>query len=93
MGLPKPGETLSNKSSPRFSDDLLKIELASPTHDHFSVVDVPGIFQAATVFQTTEDVEMIEKLVKRYISDKRTIILYGILLLNTLSFIPSITFI
>ncbi|KAI5811712.1 P-loop containing nucleoside triphosphate hydrolase protein [Peziza echinospora] len=76
MGLPKPGETTMGKNSgPRFSDDLLKIELASPTHDHFSVVDVPGIFQAATVFQTTEDVEMIERLVKRYISDKRTIIL------------------
>ncbi|KAF8476211.1 P-loop containing nucleoside triphosphate hydrolase protein [Kalaharituber pfeilii] len=75
MGLPKPGELREMKSGPRFSDDVLKIELSGPNHTHFSVVDVPGIFQAATVLQSEDDIEMIETLVKGYIGDSRTIIL------------------
>lgn len=44
MGLPKPGEGYT--SGERFSDDVLKIELCGPTRSHFSVVDVPGLFQS-----------------------------------------------
>lgn len=44
MGLPKPGEGYS--SGERFSDDVLKIELCGPRRSHFSVVDVPGLFQS-----------------------------------------------
>lgn len=77
MGLPQSGVIQATGSSgPRFSDDVLKIELSGPEHDHFSVVDVPGLFQAATVYQTEEDGKMVEQLVKRYINDSRTIILY-----------------
>ncbi|KAF8414815.1 putative interferon-induced GTP-binding protein Mx [Terfezia claveryi] len=76
MGLPKLGVIqATDTSGARFSDDVLKIELTGPKHDHFSVVDVPGLFQAATVYQTEEDGKMVESLVKRYINDSRTIIL------------------
>lgn len=76
MGLPKIGIVQATDTSGlRFSDDVLKIELSGPGHDHFSVVDVPGLFQAATVYQTDEDGKMVEALVKRYINDSRTIIL------------------
>ncbi|KAF8456420.1 dynamin [Kalaharituber pfeilii] len=75
MGLPKPGELRETKSGPRFSKDVLRIELSGPNHTHFSVVDVPGIFQAATVLQSEEDIGLIESLVKEYIEDRRTIIL------------------
>lgn len=44
MGLPKPGEGYT--AGPRFSDDVLKIELCGPGRSHFSVVDVPGLFQS-----------------------------------------------
>lgn len=44
MGLPKPGEGFT--SGERFSDDVLKIELCGPRRSHFSVVDVPGLFQS-----------------------------------------------
>jgi len=77
MGLPKVGIVQATDiSGPRFSDDVLKIELSGPGHDHFSVVDLPGLFQAATVYQTDEDGRKVEALVKRYINDSRTIILY-----------------
>lgn len=76
MGLPEAGKIhATDILGPRFSDDVLKIELSGPNHDHFSVVDVPGIFQAATVYQTEEDGKMVESLVKSYINDSRTIIL------------------
>ena len=77
MGLPKSGELLEGHApGARFSDDLLKIELSGPKHNHFSVVDVPGLFQAATKYQTVEDGLKVEALAKRYIRDSRTIILY-----------------
>lgn len=44
MGLPKPGKGYT--SGERFSDDVLKIELCGPSRSHFSVVDVPGLFQS-----------------------------------------------
>jgi len=31
-----------------FSEDVLKLELSGPTHEHLSVVDVPGIFKRTT---------------------------------------------
>lgn len=74
MGLPKAGELYALGA--RFSDDVLKIELSGPNHNHFSVVDVPGLFQAATVYQTEDDAHKVEALAKRYIQDSRTIILY-----------------
>lgn len=75
MGLPKAGE--QSTTGARFADDVLRIELSGPNHSHFSVVDVPGLFQAATVYQTEEDGKMVEALVRRYIDDPRTIILYA----------------
>lgn len=83
MGLPKPGNL--DSTGARFSNDVLKIELAGPNHTHFSVVDVPGIFQAATVYQTEEDGKMVEQLVRGYINDSRTIILYVVLLYKILA--------
>lgn len=49
MGLPKPGEEYT--SGDRFSDDVLKIELCGPGRSHFSVVDVPGLFQSIFPFR------------------------------------------
>lgn len=47
MGLPKAGETVGvDDAEKRFSDDVLRIELCGPSRSHFSVVDVPGLFQS-----------------------------------------------
>ncbi|KAL7274006.1 hypothetical protein RUND412_003108 [Rhizina undulata] len=78
MGLPKPGEEapgLDDSDKARFSDDILKIERHGPTLSHFSVVDVPGLFQSATQYQTDADALIVESLVNSYIGDHRTIIL------------------
>ncbi|KAF8253495.1 P-loop containing nucleoside triphosphate hydrolase protein [Wilcoxina mikolae CBS 423.85] len=76
MGLPKPGvECTDTTAGARFSDDVLKIELCGPMRPHFSVVDVPGIFQSETPYQTEEDIVFVENMVVRYLREPRTIIL------------------
>ncbi|KAJ5982387.1 hypothetical protein N7451_012487 [Penicillium sp. IBT 35674x] len=50
-----------------FSDDILKVELSGPDHRHLSVVDVPGLFH--------KDRAIVRKLIKDYMTNKRTIIL------------------
>lgn len=45
MGLPGIHDNLDDFTV-RFSDDVLKIELAGPDMHQFSVVDVPGIFHS-----------------------------------------------
>ncbi|KAL4782886.1 P-loop containing nucleoside triphosphate hydrolase protein [Aspergillus varians] len=75
MGIPGPGATDLENIDKRFSDDILKIELSGPEHNHLSVVDVPGLFHNPTKYQTEEDKGIIRKLIQDYITDKRTIIL------------------
>jgi hypothetical protein len=45
MGLPGPDDDIENLDK-HFSDDILKIELSGPQHNHRSVVDVPALFHS-----------------------------------------------
>lgn len=38
----------SSGNTSTFSEDVLKLELSGPNHEHLSVVDVPGIFKRTT---------------------------------------------
>ncbi|OTB19881.1 hypothetical protein K445DRAFT_313668 [Daldinia sp. EC12] len=61
---------------PAFSEHILKIEKLGPEEDHFTVIDVPGIFRKETEGITTEaDIELVRNMVKNYMKDRRTIIL------------------
>ncbi|KAI1775176.1 P-loop containing nucleoside triphosphate hydrolase protein [Hypoxylon cercidicola] len=65
------GSTLS-----AFSEHILKIEKLGPKENHFTVIDVPGIFRKETEGLTTEaDIELVRNMVERYMKDTRTIIL------------------
>ncbi|KAL4814658.1 P-loop containing nucleoside triphosphate hydrolase protein [Aspergillus spinulosporus] len=75
MGVPGPNTTDLENIDKRFADDILKIELSGPEHHHLSVVDSPGLFHNPTKYQTEEDKSIIRGLIKKYITDKRTIIL------------------
>jgi Dynamin central region/Dynamin family len=75
MGVPAPGQFLEPGLS-TFSDDILKIELSGPSKQHLSVIDVPGIFRNPSEGVTTkEDIARVQKMVKSYIKDSRTIIM------------------
>ena len=59
-----------------FSEDVLKIEICGPDEDYLTVIDVPGIFRNPIEGVTTkEDVQLVRKMVQKYIRNDRTIIL------------------
>ncbi|KAF2788844.1 hypothetical protein K505DRAFT_285390 [Melanomma pulvis-pyrius CBS 109.77] len=59
-----------------FSNDTLKIEICGPEQEHFTVIDVPGIFRVPSPpFTTDHDVDLVCNMVDFYIQNSRTIIL------------------
>src|SRR5262245_2281849 len=59
-----------------FSEDVLRIEICGPKREHFSVVDVPGIFRLPEEGITTgADKEMVETMVRQYMDNPRSIML------------------
>jgi hypothetical protein len=59
-----------------FSEDVLKLEICGPDQEHFSVIDVPGIFRKTTEgVTTTADKEMVKSMVRRYMDNPRSIML------------------
>ena len=59
-----------------FSEDVLRLEICGPDQEHFSVVDVPGIFRKTTEGVTTEaDKKLVEAMVQRYMDNPRSIML------------------
>lgn len=72
MGL----RAVEGKPSRTFSNDVLRLEIAGPDQDHFSVIDVPGIFKRTTQGVTTkEDMSMVNNMVQEYMSNPRSVIL------------------
>lgn len=57
------------------SRDILSIELSGPTKPHLTIVDLPGLIQAANNHQTQADVDAIKNLAFSYMQNQRTIIL------------------
>jgi hypothetical protein len=59
-----------------FSSDVLRLEICGPDQEHFSIVDVPGIFRKTTEGVTTnEDKAMVQKMVRQYMSNPRSVML------------------
>ncbi|KAG9572223.1 dynamin GTPase, partial [Aureobasidium melanogenum] len=74
MGLSDSAEDNDGKST--FSEDVLKVEVTGPEQEHFSVVDVPGIFRTATKGVTTlADASMVKSMVRRYMINPRSVML------------------
>ncbi|KAL8791488.1 MAG: hypothetical protein Q9213_000105 [Squamulea squamosa] len=67
---------LSTGAKKSFSDDVLRIEVAGPTEQHLSVVDVPGIFRKITEGVTTQlDIANVRAMAERYMDNMRSVIL------------------
>jgi Dynamin family/Dynamin central region len=59
-----------------FSNDVLCLEICGPQAQHFSVIDVPGIFRKTTEGLTTkEDQQIVLAMVRRYMENPRSIML------------------
>ncbi|KAF2429753.1 hypothetical protein EJ08DRAFT_650206 [Tothia fuscella] len=57
------------------SRDIFSIEMSGPNKPHLTIVDLPGLIQAANNHQTQADVDAIRNLAYSYMQNQRTIIL------------------
>ena len=62
-------------SAKGFSRDILRVEISGPTQPQLTLVDLPGLIHSETKSQTTQDVELVTKLVAEYMRYPRSIIL------------------
>jgi len=67
--------TESEKGERNFSDDVLKIEIAGPHRSHFSILDVPGLFQSLTKDLTDSEKNGVRSMVESYIGSNQSIIM------------------
>lgn len=58
-----------------FSTESIVIELSSPDACDLTVVDLPGIIRTVTSGQSTASIQQVNKMIKSYLQDQRTIIL------------------
>ncbi|KAK8008296.1 P-loop containing nucleoside triphosphate hydrolase protein, partial [Apiospora marii] len=68
-------EHMGLSDSNAFSNDVLRIEISGPDQPHLTLVDLPGLFQAATADQSAEDAQMVKEMVVSYMKKPRSIIL------------------
>ncbi|KAK7178351.1 dynamin family protein [Paraphaeosphaeria sporulosa] len=70
MGIGKAGAQPS-----AFARDVLSIEIEGPSRPQLTLVDLPGLIQNETKGVTKADVELVQEITDRYISQSRTICL------------------
>lgn len=67
---------IGSSTGKTFSQDVLQLEVCGSKEEHFSVIDVPGIFMRETEGVTTEeDRGMVYNMVEAYVSNSRSVIL------------------
>ena len=75
MGISSASQATSSGNT-TFSNDVLIIEICGPQEEHFSVIDVPGIFRKRTPGVTTDkDIGMVRNMVVEYMQNQRSVIM------------------
>lgn len=73
-----------------FSTDSVIVELTSPDACDLTVVDLPGIIRTVTAGQSVAVIEQVNRLIKAYLMDSRTIIL-AVIPANQVNFFIMVT--
>lgn len=69
-------DRMNNETKRTFSADVLRLEVSGPNQEHFSIIDVPGIFKRTTHGVTTkEDRSMVDLMVRGYMENPRSVML------------------
>jgi GTPase SAR1 family protein len=58
-----------------FSNDVLRIEISGSNRPHLTIVDLPGLIHSENKVQKAADIELVQRLVRSYMSNPRSIIL------------------
>ncbi|KAL9015928.1 MAG: hypothetical protein Q9185_006695 [Variospora sp. 1 TL-2023] len=61
-------EGLKSTGRRNFSSDVLKVEISGPDRSHFSILDVPGIFQSLTKDLTSQEKDLVRSHLKARIT-------------------------
>jgi GTPase SAR1 family protein len=64
----------SGPQASAFARDVLSVEIEGPSRPQLTFVDLPGLIQNETKGVTKADVELVQEITDRYISQSRTII-------------------
>lgn len=62
-------------SGKAFSKDRLRVEISGPDRPHLTIIDMPGLIHSETKSQSAADVELVRQVVKKYMEERRSIIL------------------
>lgn len=62
-------------TSSAFSNDVLRVEISGPEKPHLTIVDLPGLIHSENKMQSAADVKLVREMVKRYMGNRRSIIL------------------
>lgn len=62
-------------SANAFSNDVLRVEISGPDKPHLTIVDLPGLIHSENKLQSAADVKLVSEMVKRYMDNRRSIIL------------------
>ena len=57
-----------------FSSDILKVEVSGPNRSHFSILDLPGVFQSLTKNLTAKEKTGVRDLVTSHMVPKESVI-------------------
>ena len=68
------GDSEGSSKRPNFSSDVLRIELSGPNRSHFSILDVPGVFQSRTKDVTLVEMDGVKNLVSAEMRRKQSIV-------------------
>ncbi|CEL12034.1 Putative Dynamin family protein [Aspergillus calidoustus] len=68
-----------------FSNDLLRVEVSGPDRPHLTIVDLPGLIHSETKQQSAADVQLVQGVVRSYMTEPRSIILAVISAKNDLA--------
>lgn len=66
---------ISTTQGKAFSNHRLRVEITGPDRPHLTIVDLPGLIHSETKNQTAADVQLIQKVVRSYMNEPRSIIL------------------
>ncbi|KAK7915021.1 P-loop containing nucleoside triphosphate hydrolase protein [Apiospora marii] len=69
------GIAMGLSDTTHFSKAIIRVEIAGPDQPHLTLVDLPGLFEAATNTQSVEDSQMVKNMVVSYMKKQRSIIL------------------
>lgn len=58
-----------------FSNDLLRVEVSGPDRPHLTIVDLSGLIHSETKQQSADDVQLVQDVVRSYMTEPRSIIL------------------